>query len=147
MAKATSKRRNQQRRGTLTLDEAIVALFVAAMNANDHVAPAEAARAHHLIWSTRRFRRKSGDTVGRMIEDMRRLVEESDPDAVIARATKAIPARLRLPAFAVVADLLLADGTLERVERRFLERLAQDMKLDLDTARGVVAVVVTKNLL
>lgn len=147
MAKVTSRRRAQQRTGKLTLDQAIVALFIAAMNANDHVAPAEAARAHHLIWSTRRFRRKSGDVVGRMIEDMRRLVEESDPAAVIDRATKSIPTRLRLPAFAVVADLLLADGKLERAERRFLERLAVDMKLDPDFARGVTGVVVIKNQL
>jgi len=50
----------------LDLDEALIALFIGAMNANDHVAREELARAHHLIWSTKRFRRKSGETVGRL---------------------------------------------------------------------------------
>jgi hypothetical protein len=39
---------------------ALIALFIGAMNANDHVAPDEAARVHNLIWSARRFRRKQG---------------------------------------------------------------------------------------
>jgi hypothetical protein len=39
----------------LELDEALIALFIGAMNANDHVAREELARAHHLIWSTKRF--------------------------------------------------------------------------------------------
>jgi hypothetical protein len=50
---------------SLDLDEALIALFIGAMDANRHVARDELARAHHLIWSTRRFRRKSGETVGR----------------------------------------------------------------------------------
>jgi hypothetical protein len=43
-----------------------LALFIGAMDANRHVAREELARAHHLIWSTNRFRRKSGETVGRL---------------------------------------------------------------------------------
>jgi hypothetical protein len=39
----------------LKLDEALIALFIGAMNANGHVAREELARAHHLIWSTKRF--------------------------------------------------------------------------------------------
>jgi tellurite resistance protein len=148
MAKVTSRRRrNNPRTGRLTLDEALIALFIGAMNANDHVAPDEAARAHHLIWSARRFRRKSGDTVGKLIQDMRILVEESDVKAVVGRVAKAIPARLRAPAFAVVADLLLADGTLEGRERRFLHGLGSELKLGQDIARQIVDVVVLKNQL
>ena len=128
MAKVTSRRRHNPRTGSLTLDEALIALFIGAMNANGHVAPGEAARAHHLIWSARRFRRKSGDTVGKLIEDMRSLVEESDASVVVGRAAKAIPARLRAPAFAVVADLLLADGRMEGRERRFLHGLGSALE-------------------
>ncbi len=40
---------------TLEVDEAVIALFIGAMNANGHGAREELARAHHLIWSTRRF--------------------------------------------------------------------------------------------
>ncbi|MGE0361269.1 MAG: hypothetical protein AB7H93_07275 [Vicinamibacterales bacterium] len=43
--------------------------------------------------------------------------------------------------------MLLADGRLEGPERRFLNRLGAEMKLDLDTARGIVGVVVIENRL
>ena len=76
-------------------DEALIALFIGAMNANDHVAREELARAHHLIWSTRRFRRKSGETVGRLIDRMKQLLEEEDAAAVAERAARAVPASLR----------------------------------------------------
>lgn len=76
-------------------DEALIALFIGAMNANDHVSREELARAHHLIWSTRRFSRKSGDTVGRLIARMKALVEEEDPAPLMERAAKAIPPQVR----------------------------------------------------
>lgn len=147
MATRTSRKRDGVRPGALTLDDALIALFIGAMQANDHVAPGEAARAQHLIWATRRFRRKSGDVVGRQIQDVRRLIERSDATDVMRRAARTIPARLRASAFAVVADLLLADGKLEGSERRFLERLGADLKLDPDAARSIVGVIVIKNSL
>lgn len=129
----------------LTADEAFIALFIAAMHANDHMSAAEAARAHHLIWSMKRFRRKSGETVGRGIERMRRFVSEHGSAAVIAAAARAIPARLRLPAFALTADLLLADGTIEATERRFLNRLTADLRLGTSEARRIVDAMLVKN--
>lgn len=140
--------RRSARQGTrLGLDEALIALFIGAMNANDHVAADEAARAHHLIWSTRRFRRKSGETVGRLIDDMRDFVATSDARLVVDRAAKAIPARLRSSAFAVLVDLLLADGRLEGKERRFLRELGSDLKLQPETVKRILDVLVVKSQL
>jgi tellurite resistance protein len=131
----------------LELDEALIALFVAAMNANLHVAPDEAARAHHLIWSTRHFRRKSGDTVGKLIQDMRALLQEGDTDAVMDGAARAIPARLRPATFAVLADLLLADGRMDAQERKFLRTIGAKLQIKPETVRRVVDVVLLKNAL
>ncbi|MCC7010468.1 MAG: TerB family tellurite resistance protein [Acidobacteria bacterium] len=147
MAKTTTRTRRGRRTGRFTLDEALIALFIGAMNANDHVAPDEAARAQHLIWSTRRFRRKSGDAVGKLTQEMRRLIEDSDAKAVITRAARAVPAKLRPSAFALVADLLLADGELEGRERRFLVGLGGELKLDQAAARRIIDVIVLKNQL
>jgi len=147
MAKIMRTGRRSASSGTLGLDEALIALFIGAMNANDHVAADEAARAHHLIWSTRRFRRKSGETVGRLIEQMRDFVATTDARVVVDRATKAIPARLRSSAFAVLVDLLLADGKLEGKERRFLREVGSDLKLKPETVQQILDVVVLKNQL
>ena len=131
----------------LELDEAVIALIIGAMNANDHVAREELARAHHLIWFTRRFRRKSGETVGRLIERMKRLVEDHEPAAVMEAAARGIPARLRPPAFAVVADLLLADGKIDARERTFLRRLAADFNIGARVANQVIEAMLLKNQL
>ena len=129
----------------LGLDEALMALFIGAMDANGHVAREELARAHHLIWSTRRFRRKSGETVGRLIDRMKRLLEEQDRSAVMEAAARAIPAKLRPSAFAIVADLLLADGKIDARERKFLQRLAIDFNIRARLASQVMAAMLVKN--
>lgn len=148
-APVTRGRRGAQRARSridrLTLDDALLAFLIAAMNANGHVAPEEAARAHHLIWSVKRFRRKSGETVGRGIERMRELVEQHGASPVLKAGSRGIPRRLRGAAFAVAADLVLADGKLEPSERRFLDRLAEDLRLDREAARQIRDVMLVKN--
>jgi tellurite resistance protein len=127
------------------LDEALIALFIGAMDANRHVAREELARAHHLIWSTKRFRRKSGETVGRLIDRMKRLLEDQERSAVMEAAATAIPAKLRPSAFAIVADLLLADGKIDARERRFLQRLAVDFNVRPRMASHIVEAMLIKN--
>jgi tellurite resistance protein len=129
----------------LTLDEALIALFIGAMNANDHVSREELARAHHLIWSTKRFRRKSGEAVGRLIDRMKRLLEKQDPVAVMEAAARGIPAKLRPSAFAIVADLLLADGKIDARERKFLHRLTADFDIRARVASQVIEAMLVKN--
>jgi tellurite resistance protein len=129
----------------LALDEALIALFIGAMDANDHVSREELARAHHLIWSTKRFRQKSGETVDRLIDRMKTLLEEGEPAAVMEAAAKAIPAKLRPSAFAIVADLLLADGRIDARERKFLRRLASDFNIRARVASQIVDAMLVKN--
>ena len=131
----------------LELDEALIGLFIGAMNANDHVAREELARAHHLIWSTKRFRRKSGETVGRLIDRMKRLLEEEDAAVVMEAAARPIPGKLRPSAFAIVADLLLADGKIDARERKFLQRLAVNFNIRAGVAHQAIEAMLVKNRL
>jgi tellurite resistance protein len=136
-----------RRKQELDVDQALIALFIGAMNANKDVARDELARVHHLIWSTRRFRRKSGETVRRLIDRMKRLLEDEDAATVMQRAARVVPAKLRPPVFAVVADLLLADGRIDARERRFLRQLAVDFHMPIRVATNVVDALLVKNRL
>ena len=69
-------------RSQLTLDEAILAVVIAAMDANAHVSAREGWRAHHMIWSMRRFRGRRGEVVDRLIGKVRDLIER-DGKAVV----------------------------------------------------------------
>jgi tellurite resistance protein len=139
---ATSAGRSTPR---LTLDEAFIALLIGAMDANRHVSPEELARAHHIIWSMKRYRRKSGEHVGRLVDAMRTMVGVQGSLPVIAAAARAIPVRLRPAAFAVSADLVLADGKMEPAERRFLDRLASDLELERPATAGILTAMLVKN--
>jgi len=129
----------------LDADDAFFALLIAAMDASGHVSAEEAARAHNIIWSMRRFRHRSGETVNRKIERMRTLVEKHGTVSVIHAAARQIPSRLRPAAFAVATDLVLVDGRMERLEGRFLRQLAADLGLDRQAAKNILAVIRLKN--
>jgi tellurite resistance protein len=129
----------------LHTDDAFIALLIAAMDASGHVSAEEAARAHHIIWSMRRFRRRSGETVGRTIERVRTLIERHGSSRIVEEAAPKSPSRLRGAAFAVATDLVLVDGRLERAERRFLEGVAAHLRLTPLTARRILDVIRIKN--
>jgi tellurite resistance protein len=129
----------------LNLDEAFLALLIGAMHANQHMSREEAARAHHIVWSMKRFRRKSGETVGRLLDATRTLVEQHGASAVVTEAARVIPPRFRSAAFALSADLILADGKIERAERQFLDRLAGQLGLDRATRDAVLNTMRIKN--
>jgi tellurite resistance protein len=139
--------RSSGRFGTLDADNAFIALLIGAMDASGHASAAEAARAHNIIWSTRRFRRRNGNEVGRRIERARTLIEEHGVAPVIEAGARKIPRRLRPAAFAVAADLVLVDGRMERAEARFLRRLASDLGLRSARAESILDVLRVKNSL
>ena len=144
MVKARTKRPSGRLR-RLTIDEAVLAVLLAAMDANQHVSREEAARAHHIIWSMRRFRERAGEAVGRLIDRVRERMEKAGTEAVLDEAVRVLPARLRPPAFAVAVDLMLADARLERAERQFVTKLAGLLKIRPDTADDIVRGMLVKN--
>ena len=60
-------------------------------------------------------------------------------------AASAIPARLRPSAFAVVDDLLLADGKIDARERKFLQRLAIHFHIRARVASQVIEAMLATN--
>lgn len=129
----------------MTLDQAIIAVLIGSMMANDHVSPEESERAHHITWSMRRFRRRSGDTVGRLIESVRQRIVADGPTVTVSQASKVIPSSIRPSVLAVAADLMLVDGTLQRQERQFLGELARQLKIAPALSLQIVKAISIKN--
>jgi hypothetical protein len=78
---------------------------------------------------------------------MKRLLEDQEAKVVMDVAAKTSPARLRPSAFAIVADLLLADGKIDPPERRFLQRLAASFGIDTRIAGQAIDVMLVNNRL
>jgi tellurite resistance protein len=152
-AQKTTRRRARTRRvvrrprrsNVLTLDQAIIAVLVGSMMANGHVAPEESERAHHITWSMRRFRRRSGDTVGRLLGRVRDRIGTDGVAAVVQQASKVLPAAMRPSVLAVAADLVLVDGTLQRQERQFLSELSRQLKIAPALSLQILKAISIKN--
>jgi hypothetical protein len=132
-------------RGRVSLDQAIIAVLIAAMDANEHVSREEAWRAHHIIWSMRRFRNRPGEKVDRLIGTVRTRMMERGKDSVLREAIRALPAHMRPSAFAVAVDLMLADAKLEPAEKRFVKGLAVELKIQPGLADDLIRAMVIKN--
>jgi hypothetical protein len=76
---------------------------------------------------------------------MKRLLEGRALAAVMENAARAIPVKLRGSAFALDADLLLADGKIDGRERRFLQRLAVNLDIPTKIATDVIDAMLLKN--
>jgi uncharacterized tellurite resistance protein B-like protein len=76
---------------------------------------------------------------------MKRLLEAEDVAAVMERAAQTVPSALRPSTFALVADLLLADGKMDARERKFLHHLAANFNLRPRMADDVIAAILVKN--
>lgn len=126
-------------RAQLSADQAFIALIIAAMEADRHAAPEEAARAEQLVRTIPRFRKQRRAAVGRMIEDMKQFVQDHDDDAVVAAAVRAIPSRSRISAFTTVAKMTLGDGRIRRAETPFLLRTAAGLGLPRTDAIRLIA--------
>jgi hypothetical protein len=131
--------------GGAAVDQAIIAVLIAAMDANEHVSREEAWRAHHIVWAMRRFRDQPGEKVDRLIDTVRARMIERGKEAVLQEAARALPTRLRPSAFAVAVDLMLSDARLERAEKRFVKQLAVQLKIRPDLADDIVRAMVIKN--
>ena len=55
------------------------------------------------------------------------------------------PARLQPSAFAIVDDLLLADGRIDAREQKFLQRLAVNVNIRARLANHVIDAMLVKN--
>ena len=130
---------------TLDTDGAFIAVLLAAMDASGHTSADEAERAHHIIWSTRRFRDREGAEIDERIERVRALIAEQGTAPVLDASARAIPKGLRPAVFAVAADLVLVDGRLEQLESEFLHGLAGALHLDTAAADRILEVIRIKN--
>ena len=137
--------RTASTRARLSADQAMIAVLIAAMDANEHVSREEAWRAHHIIWSMRRFRARAGEEVDLLIDTVRTRMVERGKDVVLREAVQVLPARLRPSGFAVAVDLMLADARLERAEKRFIKQLAAHLQLEPGVADDLVRAMVIKN--
>lgn len=68
-----------------------------------------------------------------------------DPEQLLQHASDAVSADMKATAFAIAADLLMADGHVAGEEKSFLERIQKTLGVSDDIAVKVVEVMAIKN--
>ncbi|HLE97726.1 MAG TPA: tellurite resistance TerB family protein [Candidatus Thermoplasmatota archaeon] len=83
--------------------------------------------------------------IGAIFDKLVKIARSEGIDVLLQRSSEAIPNELRPTAFAVSADLVMADGMIATAERAFLEKIQKSLGvMDADALR-IVEVIQVKN--
>jgi uncharacterized tellurite resistance protein B-like protein len=130
---------------TLTPRQAFAAIVIGAFTANGQGAPEEMLRINEIFNSTRLFRQHSTENAQAVVDRVFQLIAAHGPGPIVALASKALPAELRAPAFAVAVDLVLADGQASPEERKFIDSLQSLLQIPDEEAIKIIDVIIVKN--
>ena len=91
------------------------------------------------------FKSQTADQFNSMIRKLQALLQKHGASFLLARATEVLPADLKETAFALAADLVFADGSVESSEKKLLEQIQSAMNVSDELAMKIVEVLAIKN--
>ena len=80
-----------------------------------------------------------------MFDRVLNVMKKQGPAALIESAKETLTPEMKETAFAVAADLVLADGVVEDTEKKFLDDLQKALEIKDDLALKIAEVLVIKN--
>lgn len=128
-------------------EESVLALLIGMVASDGHISDDEVSEISRYANKTRILgpmtQRQFSDGIEKIFkvlkrEGLNKLVEQSIPQ---------IPPGLKLSVFAVCADLLFADGSVEKEEEDLLEMLKTGLHISTEGAMKIVEVISVKNQL
>jgi uncharacterized tellurite resistance protein B-like protein len=129
----------------LTVPEAIASLLVAAITIDGNVNPEEAVRIGGVLGTSHVLRQAGNGSIDALANRATALLTEHGLPAILTGCAKVIPSDLRATAFALAADLALADGRIDDREKTFIDELQTVLQIDEATAVKIVEVLLIKN--
>lgn len=129
----------------LTTEEAFAVVLLVAMAADGHVSDEERREFGAIVNRVKLYRAMNGDQFAAMMDKLEGLLHREGAERLLDRAAQGLPEELRETAFALAADLVLADGSVETEERHLLEALQARLGLPAPTALKIVEVLLVKN--
>ena len=130
---------------SLSRAEAFAGVMLAAIAADGHISEEEIAGFYAVISRLRIFQAQSAAEHNAMIDKLLGIMRRSSAEQLLEKAAEALPAELRDAAFAVAADLIFADGSVEDEEKAVLEKLQATLGVADELASQIVVVMDIKN--
>jgi tellurite resistance protein len=128
-----------------TQQEAFSAVCVLAVAADGVIEDDEVRRIVTTLAQKQLFRKSRMDDVGQQLNRAANLLQRGGQAQVIDAVKKALPANLRESAFALAADLAMADGQVDAKEKAFLEEFYQALQVQEAVAIKIMEVMLIKN--
>lgn len=135
----------QQSQTTLGPAEAFAALALIAVAADGYAADAEEQLLMITLSRMQLFRSYPGDVLQRMLDRLLSILQRQGADSLLAAALASLPHDLNETAFAVTADIVLADGEVTEEEEEFLNQLHHSLEIPEETALKIIDVMLIKN--
>lgn len=124
-------------------DKALMAIAILAVMADGELSEAE--KPTFNANCTRIFGTKSAENFQIIEKEVWKLVGQYNYATVFASAKQALTPPLRETAFAIAAELVLADGIFKQEERRFLVDLWNALDISDDMGQKIIDVMIIKN--
>ncbi len=130
---------------TLSKTEAYAAVAVAAIAADGSISNEEVTRTAMNLAAIPSFSKFDMRDMGDVLNKVAGLIKRRGAAAVMPAVKAALSKEQAEQAFFFAADLVLADGTVEKEERLFLEELRVALGIEEPLSLKIVEVVVIKN--
>lgn len=129
----------------MTPQEAFIGVIMSAVAADGVITQEEAQGVVTILNRMKLYQGVNQKELNGMLERTVNTLKSQGPSPLITAAKETLPADMRDTAFAVAADLVLADGVVADTEKKFLEDLQKAMGVPDDVALKITEVLVIKN--
>lgn len=121
--------------------EAFAAIALAAVACDGELDGLEARRLRQQLEYRQPYCESGDEEMVRMLDQLLQILRENGCDALVAQATPLLDPTQKETALAVAADLTRADHVETGSERRFLERLAEQLQISPERSATIFEVI------
>lgn len=129
----------------LTEAESMAGIALCAIAADGQITEEEAAGLGTTLSRMQLFSGMSNRQVNDIFNKLVKVVRAQGVDSLLTMSSAAIRADLKPTAFAVAADLIMADGHVAGQEKSFLEKIQKSLAVEDAMALKIVEVISIKN--
>lgn len=125
--------------------EGMAGIALAAIASDGMITEEEAAGLGTSLSRMKLYGGMSNRDVNKVFEKLIKVARGEGVDKLLDMSATAVRPELKQTAFALAADLLMADGHVAPEEKRFLEKIQKNLGVNDDVALKIVEVIAIKN--
>jgi tellurite resistance protein len=129
----------------LNKEEAFAAVSLAAVAADGEITEEEARGLITSLLRMKLYEQFNDKQMSAMFKKLVGIIKNQGVDALVTSSKEILPADLRETAFALAADLTLADGVLAKGEKDILTKIQESLGVPEDKAANIIEVMLIKN--